>query len=251
MESKRTTVEFKAAGDDGADIGKVSALFATLNVIDNDRDVTIPGAFKNGEIVRIASYGHKMSELPVGDGVIFSDQSRATMNGEFYVETSHGMDTYKTVKRQSEKGLQEWSYEFDVLDSEYGTWNGEPVRFLKSMKVHGVTPVYLGAGIGTQTLDIKSYAEHGEQLAKDVDAYIQRIKTRISIRAKEGRTLSAANRNRLSALVEQLTSAQTAINELLVSTAPNDDGKADVNIEALLADFLAVEAKLSGALIVN
>lgn len=239
--NKSTTLEL--VKDDGAKEGAVRALFATMNVIDHDNDVTLPGAFTNGEVVRIASYGHKLHELPVGDGVIFADDERAIMNGEFYLETTAGKDTYLTVKRQSEKGLQEWSYEYDILDAEPGTLNGQPVQFLKSLKVHGVTPVYLGAGIGTETLDIKSFTDHGERLSAMIAEYVERAKNRAAFRAKEGRTLSTVNRNRLSALVESLASVGAEIQRLLEETDPE---KSKEELVKLRGQFLRTLANLNG-----
>lgn len=246
---KSIVLELDTKGE-GESAGAVRALFSTLNVIDHDNDVTLPGAFTNGEMVRIASYGHKTMELPVGHGTIEADEKSAIMVGRFYTETTPGKDTYLTVKNQSEAGLQEWSYEYDILDSEPGAMNGQPVQFLKRLKVHGVTPVYLGAGIGTQTLDIKalhevSFTDHGEELSALIADYIERAKNRAQFRAKEGRTLSTVNRNRLNALVESLASVGAEIQKLLDETDP-ESGKQD--LERLRAQFLRTTATLNGVL---
>lgn len=231
--------------EDGEEIaeGEVRAQFATMNVIDHDFDVTLPGAFVNSEKVRIASYGHKMHELPVGDGEIFADDTRAIMRGRFYLDSVAGKETHTVVKHQSAAGLQEWSYEYDILDSEPGTQNGTPVQFLKALKVHGVTPVYLGAGIDTQTLDIKAFADHGEEIAKIVSSFVERAKNRAAVRAKEGRTLSTVNRNRLSALVESLASVGAEIQILLDETDPE---KQREEFAKLRMEFLRTNARLNG-----
>jgi HK97 family phage prohead protease len=144
--------------------GKVTAVFATLNVKDSDGDVTLKGAFEEGAPVRVSAYNHaswKEGHLPVGKGTIREDGDEAIADLQFFLNTTAGRDTFEVVKQTAD--LQEWSYGFDVLDSEPGQKDGEKVTFLKSLKVHEVSPVILGAGIGTRTLTAK-----GKQLASDL-----------------------------------------------------------------------------------
>jgi len=139
--------------DANGEAGQVKAAFATLNVIDMDGDVTLPGAFANGEPVRIAAWQHNWGVLPVGKGTIGEENNQAVLNGQFFLDTNAGKEHYLTIKALGD--LQEWSYGFDVVDYELGKFNGQDVRFLKKLKVHEVSPVMLGAGIDTQTLYIK------------------------------------------------------------------------------------------------
>ena len=148
--SFRAPLELKA---DGEELGQFKAVFSTFNVIDHDGDVTLPGAFENGQKVRISYWGHRWSDLPVGRGVIFADDEKAWVEGQFFMDTEAGSETYKTSKNLGE--LQEWSYGFDVIDAEQGVFQEQNVTFLKKLKVHEVSPVMLGAGIGTQTLFMK------------------------------------------------------------------------------------------------
>jgi len=147
--------------------GEVEAVFATLNVIDLDGDVTVPGAFTDGEAVRIAAWSHNWGALPVGRGVIREEKDEAIMDGAFFFNTEAGREHYETVKSLGD--LQEWSYAFDLLESAEGTLEGEPGGFLKKLKVHEVSPVMLGAGIGTHTNDIKA----GK--SDDLDKLVQAI----------------------------------------------------------------------------
>lgn len=135
--------------------GRVQAVFATFDVKDHDGDVTLKGAFGNQQ-VRISAYNHKSwsGALPVGKGTISETGDGAVLDGQFFVNTTHGADTFETVKQMGD--LQEWSYGYDVDDSERGTKDGAPVRFLKALTVHEVSPVLLGAGLGTRTLAAKS-----------------------------------------------------------------------------------------------
>ena len=152
--------------------GRVTAVFAKLNVKDHDGDVTVKGAFTDGEEVRISTFNHGswksgMDALPVGKGTIKVVGDEAILDAEFFLETAGGRDTFEVVKQMAD--LQEWSYGYDVLDADRGEFKGERVRFLKSLKVTEVSPVLLGAGIDTRTIDAK-----GKQLTTDISAALHR-----------------------------------------------------------------------------
>jgi len=158
----RAAMEIKAEGE----AGEFRATFSTLNVIDDDGDVTLPGAFTDGQAVRIAYWGHRWRDLPVGKGVIHSDEETAWVDGTFFLDTEVGSETYKTVKNLGE--LQEWSYGFDILKERYGQFEGQNVRFLERLDVHEVSPVFLGAGVGTETTSIKGQARGESGSGDDV-----------------------------------------------------------------------------------
>lgn len=151
MDTKSLRVEVK-----DADKGQVTAVFSSLNAIDSDQDVTLEGAFTDGAEVVISAYGHQSWEgrLPVGKGTIRTTKSEAVLDGQFFLDTAHGADTFKTVQRLGELG--QWSYGFDVLKESYGDFDGRRVRFLEQVQVHEVSPVLLGAGVNTRTLTAKS-----------------------------------------------------------------------------------------------
>lgn len=135
--------------------GIVRAVFATLNVIDHDGDVTLPGAFKQGQAVRISAFEHGSwgGLLPVGRGTISEEGDEAIVEAQFFMNTDHGRNTFHTVKGLGD--LAEWSYGYETIESEAGQLGGQDVRFLKEQNVIEVSPVLLGAGIDTRTLDAK------------------------------------------------------------------------------------------------
>lgn len=151
MDTKNLRVEIKDAAK-----GEVEALFSTLDVIDSDGDVTLAGAFKDGAQVRISAYGHTSWQgvPPVGKGVIKTTENGAVLKGQFFMNTTGGRETFEVIKELGDQ--QEWSYGYDVLDAEYGEKDGKPVRFLKKLNVFEVSPVLVGAGVGTMTLSSKS-----------------------------------------------------------------------------------------------
>jgi hypothetical protein len=135
--------------------GEFEAVFATLNVIDKDGDVIVPGAIESGTKVRVSAYNHSSwsGALPVGKGQIFEENEQLIVRGQFFMDTDGGQETYKTVKNLEDLG--EWSFGFDRVIQEPGEWNDQRVNILRKMKVHEVSPVLLGAGIGTRTMVMK------------------------------------------------------------------------------------------------
>lgn len=137
-----------------ADRGEFSAVLATLNVIDSDGDVTRPGAFDSSDFP-LSAYGHKSWEgaLPVGIGRVKEVGNEAILEGHFFMDTTHGRDTFLTVKRLGPLG--QWSYGYDPVGHSNGMHEGKSVRFLEKLKVHEASPVLVGAGVGTRTLGTK------------------------------------------------------------------------------------------------
>lgn len=151
METKSIRAECKLG-----DQGEVEVAFAQLGVIDRDGDLTEPGAFPAGKAVPMSAYGHASwyGELPVGRGVIHEEGSWAIFRGRFLTETEQGANAYRTVKAMAD--LQEWSYGYVPTEWAIETRDGEAVRVLKRLDVFEVSPVLVGAGIGTHTRRVKA-----------------------------------------------------------------------------------------------
>lgn len=238
MKRERKAIPFRLK-DDGPD-GSFRAVFATFDVVDHDGDVTKPGAFKNGSPVVIGSWGHKTYDLPVGKGVIVTDQREAAVEGHFFLDTEPGRNTYQTVKNLGELG--EWSYVFSVMKQSFGELDGRPVRFLEDIKVYSVDPVLAGAGIDTRTTDIKgidgSFLEHSARIADELEEYVERVKERTAIREKEGRVLSAANVERLAGIAESLKACLGDLEKLVAAAEPKT--------HELVREYLRAQRILAG-----
>jgi hypothetical protein len=143
--------------------GEFTAVIATYGVKDSDGDVTLPGAHKDGQQVVVSPYGHSSmhGQLPVGAATLKVERTRTLAKGHYFMEIPEARSAFLTMKRLHDQGLGEWSYGYSVLDSEMGTHDGEPVRFLKSQDVFEVSHVLRGAGVGTRTLTAKS-SDHRE-----------------------------------------------------------------------------------------
>jgi hypothetical protein len=233
--------EFKAEKE-----GSFRATFSRFDVVDRDGDVTLADAFTRGQEVRIAQWGHNWGAPAVGKGAIDFDGERAWVDGAFFLDTTAGKDTYLAVKNLGT--LQEWSYGFEIKDRSFGEFGDPPqqVQFLRRLEVFEVSPVMLGAGVGTGTDAIKgaTLADESDAVLTAVAGLAGRLRSLADLRAKEGRTLSTANRERLKAHRESLRSIADDLDALLAATEP-DDGKG-LDIAAMLIETELIEARLNG-----
>ena len=192
---------YKLKEFDIGDKGAFKAVFATMNVIDAHDDLTLPGAFREQEIIiggwNHASWNTGTESLPVGRGRIFEKGNEAIVEGQFFLSTTAGYETYKTIKEIGK--LQEWSYSLPEIEYEYKTMDDRIIRILKKIKVNEVAPVLMGAGKETRTIDIKtntkekkglSFLEHTEKVKNECKELTQRIKKIDDLRKTQNRLFS-------------------------------------------------------------
>ena len=223
------------------DEGKIKLIFGTMNVIDHDGDVTIPGAIGSPQKVRISAYNHSSwnSTLPVGKGIVYESGEDMVFEGSFFLNTQLGKDTYETIKSMDD--LQEYSYGFDITEAGFGEFENQSVRFLKGLKIYEVSPVLLGAGIGTRTLDIKSidpitfipecleaksiqYADHAKLIRDIVNGFVKRTQSIAELRVKEEKNpVSDKNVEVLSSIVDSMKSLINEFNQLLITEEDNKE----------------------------
>ena len=190
---RKTITHLKALTDEGVGLAR----FATLNVIDSDGDITLPGAFGEQNVKVMPS--HNWGAVPLGSARIFEKGDEALAEFKINLDTASGKEWHSALKFDLEqgRGLIEWSYGFKIDDSETETRDGESVRLLKKLTVHEVSPVMLGAGVDTGTLAIKggggksglSLLDQIDAALVDVEAVNERIAEVAELRIKEGRTL--------------------------------------------------------------
>lgn len=188
-----------------ADQGVVAAVFSTFGVIDSDGDVTRPGAFEDGAPVRISAYGHGSwaGALPVGKGTIRQTKKEAILDGQFFLDTTAGRDTFTVVKELG--ALQEWSYGYDPVEFSFGEQNDQKVRFLDKLKVFEVSPVLIGAGVNTRTLVAKSrgdlrFTQEAGLVLADLADLLDRADDVVAHRSEKGKGMGAES----TALLEQI-----------------------------------------------
>ncbi len=224
--------------------GSVQAVFSTFGVVDKGGDIVLASAFTHGQMVPM-TWSHRW-DMPVGRGQILVEQDRAVFDGKFFLETSAGAEAYKTVKAMAE--LQQWSWGFRIVDASWEQRDGEYVRLIKRAEVFEVAPVLVGEGEGTYTLGLKGSRPYADQVAlvqAAVSDLVERSKALAALRAKEGRTLSDANRQRLAGLKDSLATVLADIEELLTSTEPQKSADARLG-EQLYAEYQRILARRSG-----
>lgn len=212
-----------------ADKGLITAVFSTFDVIDSDGDVVLPGAIKDGTEVVISAYGHEShwGALPVGKGVIRTTDTEAILHGQLFLDTTHGLDTFRTLKGLGDLG--EWSYSLQDVTSHRGEKDGRPANFLEYIrKIKEVSPVLMGAGINTRTLAAKSglkFSEEGEAVLADLDRFLDRAAEVKTLRAAKGRQLGAESTTVLTAAQKALTK----LADLLHAEAPEAPDEPDID----------------------
>lgn len=238
MHKSLRNVEIKDAAK-----GHVTAVFATLDVVDKDGDVTVKGAFEDGAKAVISPFGHKIWEgsPPVGKGVIREVGNEAVFEGQFFMNTTHGRDAFETVKALTEEDGPgtEWSYGFDVEDSEPAqkgsSYGDKHRRTLKRLKVHEVSPVLIGAGVGTRVTGIKEKKTFAEQL-QDVVASVKAVSERaadvMAMRAEKGKGLGEESLTALTELKDELDA-------LLKSAEAKSEDGTDADLESANAELRA------------
>jgi hypothetical protein len=229
-----TDFEFKADHP-----GTFTARVATLDKIDHDQDVTKAGAFPEGLTVQVSSYNHSSARsmlAPIGVAKIRSDGEAVFIDGEFNLDLELGKQTYLSLLFAKEHGVvTEWSYGFIATEFSFGMHDGIQVRFLEKLDVFEMSPVLKGAGLGTETLVLKSsqpYQEHVETVVAAVSQLVQRGKSLAEFRSKDGRTLSKSALQQLKDLSEELEEIQGVIQDL-VKDEDLEGNKADDEEETL------------------
>jgi hypothetical protein len=149
------------------DRGEVSAVIATIGVIDSDGDYTVDGAFTAGEQVDVSAFGHSIyrGDPPAGEGVLRVQGREAVVDMRLYMDTTRGRDTFNLIRARGAK--QQWSYGYDVLNPrESMTVNGQTANVLRSLRVNEASPVWRGAGHNTRTLGVKLDDDQAQQDAQ-------------------------------------------------------------------------------------
>lgn len=233
------TYRFTELKLDAAGAGTFEAVFATLDAIDHDGDTYDPGAIGEQDVVisqwNHGSWGGGTAALPVGVGKVFERENKAIVSGEFDMNTADGKAHHHALKYLHEKGRNvEWSFALPKFDHRIEERDGQGVRVFTSIEIPEVSPVLLGAGVGTELLSIKGREDNMEekpkQFATQLDETVEAVEVVIG-RAKEIRNLreekgkdelmNKRNVRRLRDLKGSMVDAITEIDNLL--TNPNDE----------------------------
>ena len=230
--------------------GEGSARIAQFNVIDSDGDVTLPGAFGEQHVNLLPAHDRMAPRL--GKGILKEDGSFAVAEFKFNLapEAITAKEWHSSLVFDQKNGqpLQEWSYGFNIIDQSFGEFNNQQVRFLKALKVHEISPVLRGAGVGTETLAIKGKNENMSfvqqtKLASaslaDVKAFIVRSRSLADVKANEGKSLSDDKLETLGLFKTSLDEVLSGYEELMAGI-----GDEEKDVDAVMAAYVQYQHTL-------
>ena len=151
MEYKTVEATIKQASDEGA----FEAAIATLNVIDKDKDIVLPGAF--GDAPAFVIPAHDQGHVPLGKAHVEERGDLAVATGLFNLKIEAARDWNEALKFDlaHPPSVQEWSWGFVPTKVSFEERDGEQVRLLEKIDLREFSPVLRGASIGTGTLSAK------------------------------------------------------------------------------------------------
>lgn len=188
----------KAVGEaDGLKPGQFEALVSTYDV-DSYGDVVIPGAFEEdiarwsaGDVLPVV-WSHQWTDpfSHIGIGV----NAAETTAGLKVLGQLLDLDTNKTADQVHRlllgRRINQFSFAFDVMDSGWGTRNGEEVYELRKLKTHEVGPCLVGVNqqtqlIGAKATELRDGLQHGRELSaaalKDIENTLNTIREVIDL----------------------------------------------------------------------
>lgn len=249
----RKNIEIKKVSEKGL----VEAVIATMNVIDKDGDITLPGFFGEQHTVMLPT--HDWRSVPLGKATIREEKDKAIASIKMNLDIAAARDWHSSLKFDLANGKpkQEWSYGFRILEggSEMGTMDSQNVRFLKPLsdgspgvKVDEISPVIVGAGEGTGTLSVKGdqkrrFSDEAEAALAAIISLGARTKSLAELRAKQGRSLSAANQETLLKLVKEIDTMLPELKHLLVSEEAEIRRAANIEFRRLIQNSKSLGGK--------
>lgn len=137
--------------------GEVRAIVATLGVVDKDGDVLLHGSFPAAATVKMSGYGHDViteGAMPVGKGVVTVEGDKAVFHGRFFMSSERAREAFAIVRELGADG--EWSFGFPrnaKTSPMTDEWQAKGARrLIAALTPIEASPVFIGAGHGTQTL---------------------------------------------------------------------------------------------------
>jgi HK97 family phage prohead protease len=224
----KTGVALKALDDEGSGLARI----ATLSAIDSDGDTYAPGAFGEQEVKVVPA--HDYGSVPLGKGRVFERGDEALVEFKLNLDSPTAREWHSALKFDLEHGkpLQEWSYGFRILDSDFEIRDEQRIQVLKRLEVFEVSPVVIGAGVGTTTLELKvarSFALQLDAAAAELDDLLARARAVQKLRGEDGRRLSKARieklgriRNALGLLIDEAEAPARAARALFADSVARE-----------------------------
>lgn len=226
IERKQFRGEIKQTGGDGS----FEAVIATLDVVDADGDIILPGAFQNAIVSVLPA--HDSRSVPLGKAKMEDRGNKAVAVGQFNLDVGAAKDWHSALKFGLENGpsIQEWSFAFRIIESSMDTRDGEDIRILEKLDVIEVSPVLRGSGVDTGTLNAKTrFADQLASTLQAVEDTLERAKAIAGLRASNAKpkTLSDGHKARINAMREKFEEIQTVLSGPVEKDGPEMPALAD------------------------
>ncbi|MCC6192269.1 MAG: HK97 family phage prohead protease [Anaerolineales bacterium] len=217
MEFKAVRTEFKAAGDKGEYEGH----FSVFGNVDDGADVVHPGAFlktiaERANRVKVFFAHDFMKLIGPPPHTLREDSVGLFAAGRLTLDSFYGKEAWSLMK---DGALTEGSFGYGAVkfDFEQNDQYGM-VRNLRELKLYEISPVPLGMNGLTAIRAVKSAAERGDPA--DVLAERAAALAQVAAGLKEGRVLSAGNKEKVQSAIGALEGALEALNNLLAAAEP-------------------------------
>ena len=228
--------------------GTVLAMFSRLNCTDKDGDKTLPGFLGKQSVAMLPA--HDWRHVTIGKGTTREEGDHGVAEMKMNLAIPAAKDWHSAIMFDLANGepIQEWSYGFTILPG--GSANGDGKEYQRTLqptpeggpgcKIHEVSPVLVGAGVDTMTLAAKgvTFCDELEALLGGTENFVNRARSLAELRAKEGRGLSSANKERLGALKDRLKASL----ETLSCIKTDDEARKAARVE--LVRYLRTQAGL-------
>lgn len=210
------------------DAGEFSGYANVFNVVDHGGDVTMPGAFAKAipEFLRdgFLAWGHDWND-PVAMPIEASEDDHGLfIKGRFH-STPRAQEARTIAAERIAAGLTMG------LSIGYAVEVGTPNRS-GGLDLHTIYPLW-ETSLVTVPMNQASYitavkaladtaglAESVNRITEDIPAIVDRFQRMADLRAKEGRTLSAANRALVKEVMDSLLGSSATLRDLLDATEP-------------------------------
>ena len=238
------TADVKVA--DG-DLGILEAIVSVFSNVDSDQERVMPGFFADSLARKLPKgvWSHNWDlpvaktlearELSPGDPLL-PESIRLLgglyIKGQFNMETQRGREAFSDIKFGI---IDEYSIGYKVDKDSYD--NNTHVRDLLKGTLFEWSPVLVGANSATATISAKSiddaepitYADQADETVAVLKAFVERSQAATAARAKEGRAIGRANRERIRTVLEAMDAFAEvrAELELLIAESEPDPPKED------------------------
>lgn len=154
--------------------GEVVAHFATMDEVDNDRQVFPLGSIPDGMKTTVSSYSHDTvigqmlntgvpDQAPVGKGVIRVEGKKAIAYLNYFMETQRGREAFLTVKAMGADQAWSFSYrqELAPANAEWKAKGAKEMIVRVGPLLDGameISPVKQPGGKSTGTVEVKQAA---------------------------------------------------------------------------------------------